>query len=61
MIIDWGNILNTDLATKPNYSFNAKHWGAKIMAINWKHLLELWTLRNLEVHGDTPERTESIH
>jgi hypothetical protein len=25
------------------------------------HILELWKLRNLEVHGDTPEKTETIH
>jgi hypothetical protein len=61
MTIEWANIINQHLATKPKHSFNAEHWGAKLVAIHWKHILELWLVRNSEVHGDTPEQTEQFH
>jgi hypothetical protein len=61
MNIEWGDITNNHLATKPNHSFNAEHWGAKLIAIHWKHMLELWSIRNQEVHGETPEQTEEIN
>jgi hypothetical protein len=61
MTIEWGNIINQHLETKPQHSFNAEHWGAKLVAIHWKHILELWSVRNSEVHGDTLEQTEQVH
>jgi hypothetical protein len=61
MNIEWGELINNHLANKPNHSFNAEHWGAKLIAIHWKYVLELWAIRNQEVHRETPEQIESIH
>jgi hypothetical protein len=60
MTIEWGHLINEHLSKRREYSFNAEHWGAKLLAINWNYILELWKLRNSDVHGDTPEKTETI-
>jgi hypothetical protein len=60
MIIDWGRLVNQHWATQKQYKFNAEHWGAKIMSINWKYILLLWELRNREFNGETPAKAESI-
>jgi hypothetical protein len=60
MLIEWGNMINDHLSTQRRYNFNAEHWGSKVLAINWKFILELWDLRNKEVHGDTPETAAFI-
>jgi hypothetical protein len=61
MVIEWGNLINNHSTKKNNPSANAEQWGAKLLSINWNYILELWKIRNLEVHGDTPEKTETIH
>jgi hypothetical protein len=33
---------------------------SKLLTINWKYILELWELRNKEVHSDTPTKAISI-
>jgi hypothetical protein len=58
--IEWGNAINEHLARQTWYSFNAEHWGSKILSINWKYILQLWMIRNTEVHGNTAEKTEYI-
>jgi hypothetical protein len=55
-----GNIINEHLSKQSRYSFNAEHWGVKILSINWKYIIQLWSVRNTEVHGDTKEKTEYI-
>jgi hypothetical protein len=55
VVIEWGNLINDHIATQRRYLFNAEHWGTKLLSINWKYILELWELRNKEVHGDTSE------
>jgi hypothetical protein len=53
-------MINNHLSTQRQYTFNAKQWGSKVLSINWKYILELWELRNKDVHGDTPEKAETI-
>jgi predicted Abi (CAAX) family protease len=36
-------------------------WGELINNQYWKHILQLWAIRNQEVHGETPEQIELIH
>jgi hypothetical protein len=59
MAIEWGNIINKHITTKPTININAEDWGYKLLAINWKYILELWTLHNEEVKGSTPEEQNS--
>jgi hypothetical protein len=63
--IEWGNIINHHPATKPHIHINAEDWGTKLLAINWKYILELWAVRNNKVKGTTPDeqncfRTDTI-
>jgi hypothetical protein len=60
MVIEWGTMINDHLATQCQYNFNAEHWGSKLLSINWKYILELWELRNKELHGEAPEKAVSI-
>jgi hypothetical protein len=48
------------LAKQTRYPFNVEHWGSKLMSINWKHILLLWTVRNKKVKRETPEKAELI-
>jgi hypothetical protein len=41
MAIEWGRLINDHLRTRRDYSFNAEHCGAKLLAINWNHMLKL--------------------
>jgi hypothetical protein len=45
---------------KANGPFNTKHWGAKLLPINWKYILLLWDVQNNEVHRETPNKAEHI-
>jgi hypothetical protein len=58
MPIEWGHLINEHLSKRREYSFNAEHWGAKLLAINWNYILELWKLRNSET--ETIRRTTMI-
>jgi hypothetical protein len=60
MAIEWGNAINDHLARQTQYSFSAETWGNKILSINWKYILQLWTIRNKEVKGDSLERSRYI-
>jgi hypothetical protein len=58
--IEWGTLINSHLAKQSHHKFNAEHWGSKLLGITWKHILSLWTIRNNEVKGETPEKAEQI-
>jgi hypothetical protein len=53
MTIEWGHSINQHLANQDKYKINAEQWGAKILSINWKYILQIWQQRNTEVHGTT--------
>jgi hypothetical protein len=51
--IEWGYLINRHLKEKnilPE-EMDAEIWGAKLISINWKYVLEMWKLRNGEEHG----------
>jgi hypothetical protein len=60
LTIEWGNLINNHLPQQQCYSFTAEYWGMKIMSINWKYVLKLWSMRNAEVTGETTEQTKVI-
>jgi hypothetical protein len=60
IIIEWGNFINKHLATQKKYTFNAEQWGTKLLSINWKYILQLWDVQNLEVHGETSKKSKVI-
>jgi hypothetical protein len=55
MLIEQGNLINSHLSKQSRYSFNAEHWGSKVMSINWKYILQLWDVRNKELKGETKQ------
>jgi hypothetical protein len=55
MAIEWDNLINSHIATKPHIKINAEDWGTKLFKIHWKYILELWDIRNSEVKGASPE------
>jgi hypothetical protein len=59
MAIEWGNVINHHISSKPTIHQNAEHWGTKLLKINWKYILELWAIRNDEVKGSTLEEQNS--
>jgi hypothetical protein len=60
MTITWGTLINRHVAKQKRYTFNAEHWGTKLMSIHWKYILRIWETRNKEVKGDTPAKVELI-
>jgi hypothetical protein len=41
---------------------SAERWGATLLAINWRFVLAMWTLRNEECHGtNATDRTKSLN
>lgn len=54
-LTDWAEHLSIILSK--NHAdikyFNADSWGSDLIALNWKHVLELWNMRNLDTHGST--------
>jgi hypothetical protein len=59
MAIEWGNIINHHISSKPAIKHNAEDWGTKLSKINWKYILELWDKRNKEVKGLNQEEQNS--
>jgi hypothetical protein len=59
MAIEWGNIINQHIASKPTIKHNAEFWGTKLLKINWKYILELWDTQNDEVKGSNQEEQNS--
>ena len=58
--MQWGDLINhhlKDNKIQPE-EMDAEQWGMKLININYKHVLELWDLRNVEVFGTTPEQIE---
>jgi hypothetical protein len=55
MVIEWGNIINQQISTRPTIKHNAEDWGTKIIKIPWKYILKLWDTRNDKVKGSTQE------
>jgi hypothetical protein len=65
---EWGAFINhqhhnnepntpTGFTSKP-YINHADHWGQGLIAIIWRHILQLWNARNKEEHGaDIEEET----
>ena len=51
--IEWGYLVNRKLKEQKisPEEMDAETWGAKLIAINWKYVLEMWKLRNGEEHG----------
>jgi hypothetical protein len=58
--IEWGALINRQLKEKkiPSEEMDAETWGAKMISINWKYVLEMWKLRNDEEHGTDAETIE---
>jgi hypothetical protein len=48
------------LAKQSKFTSNVEQWGTKLLAINWKFIIKRWTIRNLEVKGETPEKADLI-
>jgi hypothetical protein len=39
LVIKWGNMINDHISTQQRYTFNAEHWGSKLLlSINWKYI-----------------------
>jgi hypothetical protein len=55
LAIEWGNVINLYLSSKPTIQQNAEDWGTKLLKINWTYILELWAICNNEVKGSTPK------
>jgi hypothetical protein len=53
--IDWGAIINVHLQTNKITNITAEQWGSKMLAINWKFILQIWSIRNEETLGKTNE------
>lgn len=67
----WGELINfhqpknnkeNDKVTKEKAIITlAETWGARMVPIIWKHLLEIWATRNGKAHGETKEEQHSIY
>jgi hypothetical protein len=58
--MEWGHIINDHIAQSKTTKITAEQWCAQLLAINWKHILLLWQVRNTEVHGSTKEEATLI-
>jgi hypothetical protein len=54
----WGEIINDHLSQNDIANMTAEKWGTQLVQINWQHILQLWYLRNRELHGETKEEQE---
>jgi hypothetical protein len=58
LTIEWGNIIHRHLEKEMITIMTAKKWGANLLSIHWKNILEIWKERCEEVHGTTTEHIE---
>jgi hypothetical protein len=58
--IEWGHIVNDHITKHSTQKISAEQWCAKLLAINWKHILSMWHLRNQETMGANPEEAAII-
>jgi Reverse transcriptase (RNA-dependent DNA polymerase) len=58
--MEWGTLINQHLGTQKRQKISAEQWCAQLFAINWKHILDMWSIRNQEIHGSTPAEAERI-
>jgi hypothetical protein len=49
--IEWGHIINDHKTNTETKDFKAETWGANLLHINWKYIIQLWAVRCEAVHG----------
>jgi hypothetical protein len=56
--IQWGQVINDHRVLYNHHMLTAEQWGAKLLNINWQHILEIWNIRNLTQHGADKQEAE---
>jgi hypothetical protein len=56
----WGEIINDHLMSNNIANVTAEILGSQLVQLSWNYILQIWYLRNKELHGSTKEEQDRI-